>query len=188
MALRQSQSLKLLQKLSPQQIQLMKLLQLPTLALEEKIKEELELNPALEEEDNVNNDDEELFSNENTEDNGQDTEAEVEDFQEKEVEKIDDKVEMEDYMGDEEIDSYKYEVSNKGADDDSKEFVVVEGPDFHSLLEQQLGLRDLNETEYTIGIYLIGCIDEDGYVRRELELIVDDLAFSYNISTDISTI
>ena len=188
MALRQTQSLKLLQKLSPQQIQLMKLLQLPTLALEEKIKEELELNPALEEDDNASNDEEELYSNEEAEDNGDESEAEVEDFQEKEVEKIDDKVEMEDYMGDEEIDSYKYDVSNKSADDDSREFVVVEGPDFHSLLEQQLGLRDLNETEYTIGLYLIGCIDEDGYIRRELELIVDDLAFSYNISTDIPTI
>jgi RNA polymerase sigma-54 factor len=188
MALRQSQSLKLLQKLSPQQIQLMKLLQLPTLALEEKIKEELELNPALEEDDNTNNDEEELFSNDETEDTGEDGEVEVEDFQEKEVEKIDDKVEMEDYMGDEEMDSYKYDVSNKGADNDTKEFVVVQGPDFHDLLEQQLGVRNLDETEYTIGLYLIGCIDEDGYVRRELELIVDDLAFSYNITTNVETI
>ena len=70
MALRQSQSFKLLQKLSPQQIQLMKLLQLPTLALEEKIKEELELNPALEEDDNTNNDEEELYSNDETEEIG----------------------------------------------------------------------------------------------------------------------
>ena len=188
MALRQSQSLKLLQKLSPQQIQLMKLLQLPTLALEEKIKEELELNPALEEDDNTNNDEEELYSNDEAEDNGEEAEVEVEDFQEKEVEKIDDKVEMEDYMGDEEMDSYKYDVSNKGADNDVKEYVVVQGPDFHDLLEQQLGVRNLDETEYTIGLYLIGCIDEDGYVRRELELIVDDLAFSYNINTNIETI
>lgn len=187
MALKQTQSFKLLQKLSPQQIQLMKLLQLPTLALEEKIKEELELNPALEEDDNASDSDEELFSNEDSAET-EDGEAEVEDFQEKEPERIDDQVEMEDYMGDEEMDSYKYEVSNRGADNDTKEFVVVQGPDFHDLLEQQLGVRALDETEYTIGLYLIGCIDEDGYIRRELELIVDDLAFSYNISANVAQI
>src|SRR6478672_7006848 len=110
MALKHSQFLKLSQKLLPQQIQLMKLLQLPTLALEERIKEELELNPALEE-DSDRSDEEELYSNE-------------------------------------------------GADDETREFVVVEGPDFHSQVEQQLGLRDLTEQEYTIGIYIIGCIDE----------------------------
>lgn len=182
MTLKQSQYLKQQQKLLPQQIQLMKLLQLPTLALEERIKEELELNPALEE-DNENYEEEELYSNEDS------TEGEVElddngDVKETEIERIDDGVGMEDYMGDEELDSYKYEVSNKGADDETREFVVVEGPDFHSQLEQQLGLKELNETEYTIGIYIIGCIDEDGYLRRETEMIVDDLAFNYNITSN----
>lgn len=188
MALRQTQSLKLLQKLSPQQIQLMKLLQLPTLALEERIKEELELNPALEEDDN-NASEEELYDNsDSVNDNTDDADGEVNDYEEKEPDRIDDKVEMEDYMGDEELDSYKYEISNKGADDDSREFVVVEGPDFQDLLEQQLGVRDLDESEYAIGLYLIGCIDEDGYIRRDLDSIVDDLAFSNNISTDVATI
>jgi RNA polymerase sigma-54 factor len=187
MALKQTQSFRLLQKLSPQQIQLMKLLQLPTLALEEKIKEELETNPALEEDDNTADSEEELYSNEESTET-EEGEPEVEDFQEKEPERIDDQVEMEDYMGDEEMDSYKYEVSNKGADNDAKEFVVVQGPDFHDLLEQQLGVRALDETEYTIGLYLIGCIDEDGYIRRELELIVDDLAFSYNVSATLEQI
>ncbi len=187
MALRQSQNLRLLQKLSPQQIQLMKLLQLPTLALEERIKEELELNPALEEDDAEKADsEEELFENEDSSDEKEETETS--EFEEPEILKVDDQVEMEDYMGDEEIDSYKYEVSNQGADNESREFVVVEGPDFHSLLESQLGLKDLNESEYTIGLYLIGCVDEDGYVRRELNLIVDDLAFSYNITVDIVTV
>ncbi len=65
------------------------------------------------------------------------------------------------------------EVANKGKDDETREFVVVEGPGFRELLEQQLGLRNLTEEEFTIGVYLIGCIDEDGYIRRELELIVD---------------
>ncbi len=186
MALKQSQYLKLQQKLLPQQIQLMKLLQLPTLALEERIKEELELNPALEEDDQ-RLDEEELTNNDD------DSEPDIElddngDVKEKEVERIDDEVGMEDYMGDDELDSYKYEVSNKGADDETREFVVVEGPDFHNLLEQQLGLRELNETEYTIGVYIIGCIDEDGYLRRELEMIVDDLAFNYNIKSTIQEI
>lgn len=184
MALKQIQNLKLLQKLSPQQIQLMKMLQMPTLALEERIKEELELNPALEEDDG-NDMDEELYSNENeteSEDAEYDESGEI---KEKEIEKIDDGIEMEDYMGDEEMDAYKYEISNKGSDDEQREFVVVEGPGFHDLLEQQLGLRALNEQEYTIGVYLIGCIDEDGYIRRELDLIVDDLAFNYNITTTL---
>ncbi len=184
MALRQSQNLKLLQKLSPQQIQLMKMLQMPTMVLEERIKEELELNPALEEDDGSDTD-EDLYSNEE-ETEGEDLEYdESGEVQEKEVEKIDDGVGMEDYMGDEEMDSYKYEISNKGSDDETREFVVVEGPGFHALLEQQLGLRALNEEEYTIGLYLIGCIDEDGYIRRELDLIVDDLAFNYNLTTTL---
>ena len=187
MALKQSQYLKLSQKLLPQQIQLMKLLQLPTLVLEERIKEELELNPALEE-DNQNSDEEDLYSNEESE-----TETEFElddngDKKESEIERIDDGVGMEDYMGDDELDSYKYEISNKGADDETREFVVVEGPDFHSQLEQQLGLRDLTETEYTIGIYVIGCIDEDGYLRRDTEMIVDDLAFNYNLTSNVQEI
>lgn len=188
MALKQSQYLKLSQKLLPQQIQLMKLLQLPTLALEERIKEELELNPALEE-DNQTTDEEDLYSNEE----GADTDKEFElddngDVKENEVERIDDGVTMEDYMADEELDSYKYDISNKSADDESREFVVVEGPDFHSQLEQQLGLRDVTETEYTIGIYVIGCIDEDGYLRRETEMIVDDLAFNYNLTSNVQEV
>lgn len=184
MALRQTQQLKLLQKLSPQQIQLMKLLQLPTLALEERIKEELELNPALEEDNGEEGMEEEVYE----QDAPAEEEKEVNDYEEPEVTRIEDNVEMEDYMGDEEMDSYKYEVSNKGSDEDHKEYVVVEGLDFHNVLEEQLGLRDLNETEYAIGLYLIGCIDEDGYIRRELELIVDDLAFSNNIITNLQTV
>jgi RNA polymerase sigma-54 factor len=183
MALKQSQSMRLLQKLSPQQIQLMKMLQLPTLALEERIKEEIELNPALEESDSADSE-EELYENDEVPDQNEESENELSDFEEPETPKVDDQVEMEDYMGDEEMDSYKYEVSNQGADNEQREFVVVEGPDFHSQLESQLGLRALDETQYTIGLYLIGCVDEDGYIRRDIDLIVDDLAFSYNINTD----
>jgi RNA polymerase sigma-54 factor len=185
MALKHSQQLKLSQKLLPQQILLMKLLQLPTVALEERIKEELETNPALEEDDQKT-EEEELYEDE-------DIEIKEEEFDDngdiKEDEnKSNNDVEMEDYMDAEELDSYKYEVVNKGKDDETREFVVVEGPGLRELLEQQLGLKTLTEEEYTIGIYLIGCIDEDGYIRRELELIVDDLAFNYNITTTLSEI
>ena len=185
MALKHSQFLKLSQKLLPQQILLMKLLQLPTLALEERVKEELEANPALEEDMHDSPTEEEMYSNEDS----ADSEVSTEEFDESGEVKEDEKppandVEMEDYMDAEELDSYKYEVVNKGQDDDSRDFVVAEGVGFSELLEQQLGLKDISEKEYIIGKYLIGCIDEDGYIRRELELIVDDLAFNYNISTD----
>lgn len=182
MALKQSQQLKLSQKLLPQQILLMKLLQLPTLALEERIKEELEENPALEEEAEEAATEEELYENdadssaesdEDYDENADHTESEI---------KSSDNVEMEDYMGADELDSYKYEVVNKGPDEESRDFVMAEGVGFRETLEQQLGLKDIDEREYTIGQYLIGCLDEDGYMRRELELVVDDLAFNLNIT------
>lgn len=185
MALKHSQQLKLSQKLLPQQILLMKLLQLPTLALEERIKEELEANPALEEDLDTSTD-EELYSNEEPE-LGEDVEFdEFGEAKEDESKVIENDVVMEDYMDAEELDSYKYEISNKGADDETREFVVVEGIGFQEQLEQQLGLKDTSENEYTIGVYLIGCLDEDGYLRRELDLIVDDLAFNYNITTNVA--
>lgn len=189
MALKQSQQLKLSQKLLPQQIMLMKLLQLPTLALEEKIKEELEENPALEEDNGDAATEEDLYSNEE----GDETEPDVEfddngEVKEPEERKINDEVGMEDYMGDEELDSYKYEVVNKGADDESRDFVVAGSVDFQEMLIQQLGLKDISEEEYTIGTYLIGCLDEDGYLRRELDLIVDDLAFNYNINIGLQQV
>ena len=185
MALKHSQQLRLSQKLLPQQILLMKLLQLPTLALEERIKEELEANPALEEDLDTSTD-EELYSNEEPE-LGEDVEFDEHgEAKEDESKVIENDVVMEDYMDAEELDSYKYEISNKGADDETREFVVVEGIGFQEQLEQQLGLKDTNDNEYTIGVYLIGCLDEDGYLRRELDLIVDDLAFNYNITTNIN--
>ena len=189
MALKHSQYLKLSQKLLPQQILLMKLLQLPTLALEERIKEELELNPALEEDQDNSVTDEDLFSNEDEGDST--TEIEFDDngeMKEEEMKTSASDVELEDYMDAEELDSYKYEVVNKGPDEETRDFVVVEGIGFQEQLEQQLGLKDINDREYTIGHYLIGCLDEDGYIRRELDLIVDDLAFNYNITTDVKEI
>jgi len=182
MALKQTQNLKLLQKLSPQQIQLMKLLQLPTVALEQRIKEELELNPALEEDNNEGENEETENEYDEVENSDIDDTSDF-DEKEKEVDKIDDGYELEDYMDAGDLDAYKYEISNRSADDEVFQSVVVEGPDFHSQLEEQLGLRDLTEKQFAIGLYLIGCIDEDGYIRRDLDLIVDDLAFSQNTNT-----
>ena len=175
--LKQGQYLKQLQKLSPQQIQLMKLLQLPTTALEQRIKEELEANPALEEgveEEEVVDNEEEII---------QEEENPISEEEEREPDKIDDELELEDYMDDVEAAEYKYEINNSGKDVEQREMPVTSGPGYHDLLEQQLGLRDLTEHQFKIGLYLIGCIDDDGYIRRDLESIVDDIAFSQNVQT-----
>ena len=175
--LKQGQYLKQLQKLSPQQIQLMKLLQLPTTALEQRIKEELEANPALEEgveEEEVVDNEEEII---------QEEENPISEEEEREPDKIDDELELEDYMDDVEAAEYKYEINNSGKDVEQREMPVTIGPGYHDLLEQQLGLRDLTEHQFKIGLYLIGCIDDDGYIRRDLESIVDDIAFSQNVQT-----
>ncbi|MCD6067300.1 MAG: rpoN1 [Bacteroidetes bacterium] len=186
MALRQSQQLKLQQKLSPQQIQLMKLLQLPTMALEQRIKEELEANPALEE----GNDEAEDELQDDFDQEEIDTSEETDTFDEEEgpmeAERMDDEVTFDDYMDEEEGADYKYEITNSGKDDDRKEAPLSVGPGFHDVLEEQLGLRDLSDNEYRIGLYLIGCIDEDGYLRRDLDSIVDDIAFSQNIHTNVA--
>lgn len=186
MALKQSQQLRLQQKLSPQQIQLMKLLQLPAMALEQRIKEELEANPALEEgnedsEDEVQDEfeDDVLNDEEETEINADDDEGGME-----EAERMDDEITFEDYIDEEEGAEYKYEINNTSKDDEKRESPLSIGPGFHDLLEQQLGLRDVSDHEYKIGLYLIGCIDEDGYLRRDLDSVVDDIAFSQNITTD----
>ncbi len=177
MAMRQSQQLRLQQKLSPQQIQLMKLIQLPVMALEQRIKEELETNPALEEDDESAPEAEEDFSEDVP---TSDDEIETEDS---EGAIQNDEVSFEDYVDEDEFADYKYQVNNSGKDNDFKEIPVREVTNFHDLLEEQLGMLDVPEKEYTIGLYLIGCIDDDGYIRRDTNSIVDDLAFTQNINT-----
>lgn len=167
--LRQVQSQKLLQKLSPQQIQLMKLLQLPTIALEQRIKEEMELNPALEEgpeeEDDVVEAEEENYDDATEEENQRD------DFS------------ISDYMDDDEGASYKLKVNNTSPDEERKEIPFSVGFSFQDILESQLGMKELDDREYQIALYLIGNLDDDGYLRRDLTSIVDDIAFSQNIDT-----
>ncbi|MCC6691696.1 MAG: RNA polymerase factor sigma-54 [Bacteroidia bacterium] len=172
--LKQSLSQKLLQKLSPQQIQLMKMLQLPTIALEQRIKEELEANPALEEgeeaEDEINNEEDEIIADDAAD--GENEEAGVEeDFS------------VEDYMDEDEGESYKLKTNNVGPDDERKEIPITSSITLQEILENQLGLQSLDNHQYQVALYLIGNIDDDGYLRRDLASVVDDIAFSQNITT-----
>ncbi len=160
--LKQTLSQKLLQKLSPQQIQLMKLLQVPTMELEQRIKEEIEENPALEE------------GKEETSEDDYDEYDEVSDSNEE--------FDINDYL-DDDLPQYKTSVSNSGKDQDEKAVPISGGKSFHEILESQLMLRKLTTNEKLIAENIIGNIDDDGYLRREIEAIVDDLAFTANVET-----
>ncbi len=165
--LKQSLSQRLQQKLSPQQIQLMKLIQLPTQALEERIQEEMEVNPALEEGmDSAEPADE--LSNEWEEEGGK------EDYDP-----------MDDYLSDDDIPDYKLQANNYSADDESFEAPVVVGKDMSDLLKEQLAMRSLAPQKEALCKYLIGTLEDDGYLRRELVDIVDDLAFSLGIFIEV---
>ncbi|MFN8285152.1 MAG: RNA polymerase factor sigma-54 [Chitinophagales bacterium] len=174
---------KLLLKLSPQQIQLMKLLQIPTANLEQRIKEELEANPALEEGENHEDtaETQEEFSSEQEPEN--ETEGETE-AQEEET-RVDDEVDMTDYYDDDTEDVADYKTDNPNEihdpDNDKKTLPIATSSTFHESLEQQVGLLDLDDRQKNIALHLIGSIDDDGYLRRELDAIVDDLAFRQNI-------
>lgn len=173
--LRQSQALKLQQKLSPQQIQLMKLIQLPTQALEERIQEELEVNPALENETQVDQDPYE--SEYETEDYGSESDG-------------DDYAESQDYeFGEDLFDDtpdYKLSANNYSADDETYEAPIVARLDLSDVLHEQLALRSVSPQKEALCKYLIGTLDDDGYLRRELVDIVDDLAFSLGIFIEVS--
>jgi RNA polymerase sigma-54 factor len=169
--LKQSLAHKLQQKLSPQQIQLMKLVQLPTQSLEARIKEELEENPALAEG---------LDKVEDTFENDPNEEREVRDSMEE--------INWDDYIPDDETPDYRTKTNNYSADDELYESPVVVSESFHESLISQLHLHNLNEADLDLCIYLVGTIDDDGLLRRSLEDIVDDLAFSQGVFTDESTL
>lgn len=168
---------KLLQRLSPQQILLMKLLQIPSIALEQRIKQEIEENPALED---VN--DPELSNDQ--EENQSDVETDPVD----ELEKERDDFDITDYLDDDDIPAYKLNSGNTSADDEHKEVPYASGASFHEMLISQLGLRVLNEKQIKIATYIIGNIDDSGYLNRELSAMVDDLAFTQNIITDVKEV
>ena len=167
--LKQSLNFKLSQKLSPQQIQLMKMIQLPTQAFEERLKQEIEENPALdtgkEESDNF----EESLEN---------------DFDDDGTEKIDaEDINIDDYLSDDEIPNYKTQANNYSSDDEEKHVPYAAGKTFHQSLREQLNTCRLNEDENAIAEFLVGSIDDSGYIRRDLADLVDDLAFTQNIFT-----
>lgn len=163
--LKQSLQQKMLQKLSPQQIQLMKLLQLPTVALEQRIKEELESNPALDEGREENEDDRDLEDN----------------YEEQETNEAEEEFDFSDYVDDDDTPDYKLSVSNKGRDDEDKDIPYSGGSTFHERLLAQIQLRDLTDKEEEIADHLIGSLDDAGYLRRDLLSVEDDLAFTRNV-------
>ncbi|NIG52319.1 RNA polymerase factor sigma-54 [Chitinophaga sp. Cy-1792] len=177
--LKQTQQQKLLQKLSPQQIQLMKLLQVPTVNLEERIKEELEENPALEYGEDAHEDE---FKEQDEFESGDDDDFEP-DGSESEYDNID----ISEYVsdGDDEVADYKLRDDNYPDPDESNKTIPVRvETSFHEHLLSQLGMLELDERQNAIAEQIIGSIDDDGYLRREVSAIVDDLSFSQNVSTD----
>jgi len=166
MALRQQLSQKLEQRLSPQQIQLMKLLQVPTMELDQRIKQELEENPALEEGEDFEDDFEE------NDDYDQDDEKEFDD---------DDDFDISDYFDDDTPD-YKTQANNTSKDDEERSVPLSVEASFQEKLTEQLHLLDLDDNQFLIADTIIGNLDESGYLNREIEAIVDDLAFSANIN------
>ena len=170
--LKQQLNFKLSQKLSPQQIQLMKLIQLPTQAFEQRISQEIEENPALEggkdEKDEYDDD----FSNE-------EYDSEIDDGNEL----IESDINIDEYLSDDETPNYKLSVNNYSPDDEDKQIPYASGTSFNQYLLQQLNTYRFNEEEKEIAGFLVGSVDEGGYIRRDLMDIVDDLAFTQNIFT-----
>lgn len=161
--LKQSLQQKLLARLSPQQIQLIKLLQVPTMELEARIKEELEANPALEE--------------------GSEQEDEVQEFEEVETSEALEEFNFDEYLDDETPD-YKLSASNRSADDEERSVPFASGSTFQELLIGQLGMLDIDEEDRNWAELLIGYLDESGYLRRDLESIVNDLAFTQGVDVE----
>lgn len=164
--LKQQLQIKLSQKLSPQQIKLMKLIQLSTLDLEQKIEAEMGENPALENGvEAVKSDNQENDFEENT--------------------KIEtDEIDIDQYLSDDEIPSYRLYSNNYSSDDEERTAPLNGGISFHQSLLQQMGNLILNEDEMLIAEFLIGSIDDSGYIRRSNDELIDDLAFTQNIFTD----
>jgi len=174
---RMNLSQKQLQKLSPQQIQLMKLLQVTTANLEQRIEEELEINPALEsgeEEDELEKDEFEQAREE--ENNSEEESTKEDDF------------DIDEYFTDDDIPDYKTYNNNHSADDEDKTIPIEMGVSFHESLIKQLSTKKLSEEDKKIGLQIVGSIDNDGYLRREIANIVNDLAFGQNLIVEKSRI
>ncbi|HKG69865.1 MAG TPA: RNA polymerase factor sigma-54 [Segetibacter sp.] len=174
MSLSQSLQQKLLQKLSPQQIQLMKLLQVPTANLEERVKEELEENPALEVGEDGHDDFEDVDDLKSDSEEDYDAEVSADEY---------DNIDLSDYVheGDDEVGDYKLRDENYPEMDEGKVIPIRVETSFHEMLLNQLGMMELDERTQKISEQIVGSIDDDGYLRREISSISDDLAFRQNI-------
>ena len=170
--LNQRLQLKLSQKLSPQQIQLMKLIQLPLQELEQRLAREIEENPALE-------------AGKENEENPFD---ESNDYNENEENGSDDQINIEDYLSDDDVPDYKLKTNNHSADDEEKNMPFISGVSFNQFLKNQLQTFSFEKNDFEIANFLIGSIDQTGYLRRDLQDIVDDLAFTIGIYTDIDSV
>jgi RNA polymerase sigma-54 factor len=168
--LNQRLQLKLSQKLSPQQIQLMKLIQLPVQELEQRLSREIEENPALE----------------TGKENEEDTYEESEDYNDENIN--DDEINVEDYLSDDDVPDYKLKSNNHSADDEQKNIPFVSGISFNEFIKNQLQTFSFNKSDIEIAHFLVGSIDQTGYIRRELLDLVDDLAFTVGIYTDIDSV
>ena len=153
MAISQRQIQKLQQTLSPQQIQMIKLLELPTLQFEQRVKQEIEENIVLEEDERKEEDEESLS--------------------------------MDEYIREDDTPSYKSRINNFSKDDKQRPINITEGRSMQEYLVEQLLYRNLDEREQAIAEFLVGSIDEDGYLRRDMESISDDVAFSLGIETSV---
>lgn len=174
--LKQNLQQKLLQKLSPQQIQFIKLLQVPTVSLDTRIKEELEENPALEDISLTNiNEPEEQYPDRDPDDNyDNDNEGgEMDEFN------------IDDYLQDDSVNDYGSRYDNNGDDDDDrKEIPIAVQSSFFENLQAQLDLLPLSDKDFSIGKQIIGSLDDDGYLRRPIMSLTDDLAFSQNVMAE----
>jgi RNA polymerase sigma-54 factor len=167
--LKQNFQLKLLQKLSPQQIQLMKLIQLPTQAFEQKLKQEIEENPALDLERESEKDHDEDYQEDYIDEGNETIET--------------DEINIDEYLSDDEIPNYKLQANNHSIDDEENQIPYASGVSFHQNLKSQLSTFSLSHQKLMIAEFLVGSLDDSGYLRREIIDLVDDLAFTQNIYT-----
>lgn len=163
------------QKLSPQQIQFIKLLQVPTAELESRIEEELELNPVLEE-------------GESEESEEPETRTEEAEAEPNETTSSNDEIDIKDYLRDDDYNSYKTYSDGDGDEEEDREMPIPMGTSLHETLMTQLGFLGLDDRKNAIGKQLIGSIEGDGYIRRDMESIVNDLAFSQSIETNLAEV
>ncbi len=174
--LKQFLNLKLSQKLSPQQIQLMKLIQLPTQAFEQRLLEEMNENPALEAGKEEEEYDKDEFENEDYDDYDDSESIDAED------------INIDEYLSDDDSPDYKTQVNNYSDDDDDRESPLAAPISFHQDLINQLNTFILDEDEREIAEFLVGSIDDMGYIRRSIPDMVDDMAFTQGIYTDEATV